>query len=169
MSLTKESIEKKVEEMEKREKNKQKEHEKKQHSKSEPEQIIPRVNPDVLNTALASVALEKMGHPSHTRASASLDPQTIALAKKMLSCMDCTLITMEEWDCNKTEKGKKLTHPFYKKGEEPQCSESKFVNCPSWRLYFSHRVSRLFVGSEAERKRIKKKSMQVGREDKNER
>ena len=158
MSLTKESIEKKVEEMEKREKNKKEEHKK--------EPVTPRVNPDALNTALASVALEKMGHPSHTRASASLDPQTIALAKEMLSSMDCTLIAVE-WDCNRAEKGKKLAHPFYEKGKEPQCTNGRFVNCPAWRLYFSFRVSRLFVGSEAERKRIKKKSMQVGREDKN--
>ncbi len=109
MSLTKESIAERVEEMEKREKKRKKEH------KNEP--ITPRVNPDVLNTALASVALEKMGHPSHTRASASLDPQTIARAKEMLSCTNCTLITMEEWDCNKTEKGKNSRIPSTKKAK----------------------------------------------------
>lgn len=92
------------------------------------------VNPDKFNRALVDVALDKMEYPNQS--CPPNDPKVADLAKKKFIEMDCPLIS-KTWDCNKVEKGKKLEHPLYERGEESQCSNGGFVNCPSYRLYFN--------------------------------
>ena len=101
--------------------------------------VIPPVNADELNQAIAAAAAEKMGYSINTRQPIGENARIIA--QRVVAAMDCPLIS-KEWNCNKTEDGKKLTHPIYTKGEEPQCINGNFMNCPAYRLYFNFVVAR---------------------------
>jgi len=102
--------------------------------------LIAPVNADEINRALARATVEKMGYQTTTRRPIGENARIIA--ERSLEAMDCPLLSLEKWDCNKAEPGKTLTHPLYTKGEESQCINGNFMNCPAYRLYFNFAVAR---------------------------
>ncbi len=149
MSLTKESIEKKVEEMERREKNQREERERNLASPSEDSRKF--------NKAIADAALDTAGYRKSLRDPA--DPSLAANAQEAFSLMSCPMLSIH-WDCNWVERGKKLTHPFYERGKEPQCINGGFVRCVSWLRHIKFIIAKR-ARERGKEKRTKKEK--VGR------
>ena len=97
------------------------------------------VPPDKVNGALAETALNRMGYPQGPKPK-EISPAVQAIANSGLDTMNCPLISNPDWDCNQVREGEELGHPVFNKGEESQCKNGGFVNCPAYRRYFNWRL-----------------------------
>lgn len=149
MALTKEDIQKKVNEMESREKRR-----KQSGNIAKSSSTVPHIDPKALNTAIADAALDNLGYPNRT--GETPNPQVTALGQQIFSRMSCPLLSIERWNCNQAEPGKSVSHTHYRKGEETQCSNGNFCNCSAYRLYFNFRIAQR-AKQRGKKKEAKKK------------
>lgn len=98
-----------------------------------------KVPPHKLNEAIAETALNSMGYHQGPKP-IQINPTAQAVAENVLGAMDCPLSHKGDWDCNQTKEGEELEHPIFSKGNELQCKNGGFVNCPAYRRYFNWRL-----------------------------
>lgn len=97
------------------------------------------IDPTQLNTAIADEVLDRMDFSRNSNSPTNPDIKNIAA--HIVDNMNCPLISQKNWNCNRAEPGKELSHPYYEKGKEPQCLNGGFCNCPAFRLYINFRIS----------------------------
>lgn len=98
-----------------------------------------KVPADKLNQAIPETALNRMGYHQGPKP-IQIDPTVQAVADNRLDVMDCPLSHVNDWDCNRTRDDEELSHPIFDKGNEPQCKNGGFVNCPAYHRYFNWRM-----------------------------